>query len=143
MIWFGVGQKARPKRPAAGLLLVCRETGRVLLNKRANWMKEGGTWSTPGGVADREDENDLRVTAFREFAEEMGVWLDFGDCEFVTDYTSYDLRRSYTVYVATVDWEFDCYVDEKETVDYGWFTVEEALEENVHYLLRPVLKDFR
>lgn len=143
MIWFGVGRKAVPKRPAAGLLLISRETGRVLLNKRADWMAAGGSWSTPGGVADREDQGDLRITAHREFGEEMGVWLDFNDTEYVTQYTSYDLRRSYTVYVSTVDWEFDCFVDEHETVDYGWFTVEEALQLPLHYKLRPILLDFR
>ena len=143
MLWFGVGHKAKAKRPAAGLLLISRETGRVLLNKRADWMAAGGYWSTPGGVADEEDSGDLRLTAHREFGEEMGVWLEFTDTEYVTEYTTYDYRRSYTVYVATVDWEFDCFIDEDETVDYGWFTVEEALEMKVHWKLRPVLKDFR
>lgn len=145
MLWFGVGRKARPKRPAAGLLLISRETGRVLLNKRADWMAEGGTWSTPGGVADEEDGGELMITAVREFGEEMGVLieLDDPDIEYITDYTSYDHRRSYTVYVLSVDYEFDCWVDEKETVDYAWMDVEEAIAENVHWKLRPVLRDFR
>lgn len=142
MLWFGVGRSARPKRPAAGLLLISRETGRVLLNKRAQWMAEGGKWSTPGGVADEEDA-DLRETAHREFAEEMGVWLDEDDIEYVTEYTSFDHRRSYTVFVGTVDYEFDCYVDEKETTDFGWFDIEEAISADIHWKLRPVLRDFR
>lgn len=143
MIWFGVGRKAVAKRPAGGLLLISRETGRVLLNRRAHWMAAGGQWSTPGGVADETDV-DIWETAYREFGEEMGVYLEPGeDVEFVTEYKTYDHRRSYTVIVGTVDYEFDCYVDEKETIDYGWFTIEEALELDIHWKLRPVLRDFR
>jgi 8-oxo-dGTP diphosphatase len=143
MLWFGVGSKAVAKRPASGILLVCRETGRVLLAKRAKWMADGGTWSTPGGVADPGE--DLVEAAFREFAEEMGVLLTTSDCEFVTEYQTWNLRRSYTVYVAIVDEEFPVYVDEDETVDAEWFDVDEVLEPDfpLHPGLRPTLRDFR
>lgn len=54
---------------AAGLL-VLRDTD-VLLQHRARWSHEGGTWAVPGGALD-EDETPLQG-ALREAAEEAGI----------------------------------------------------------------------
>lgn len=54
---------------AAGLL-VCRDD-EVLLQHRAGWSHEGGTWAVPGGALD-PDETPL-VGALREAAEEAAV----------------------------------------------------------------------
>lgn len=142
MLWFGVGHKAKAKRPAAGLLLIAADTGRVLLAERAEWMAAGGTWSTPGGVID-EGEGPL-AGAVREFEEELGIMLGGPEnITYVTEYTTWDHRRSYTVFVCTVDWEFDTSVDGHETTDADWFEVDTALQMKLHPSLYAVLRDFR
>lgn len=56
-------------RGAAGLL-VARE-GTVLLQLRAAWAHQGGTWSVPGGA--RERGESATEAALREAHEELGV----------------------------------------------------------------------
>jgi 8-oxo-dGTP diphosphatase len=56
-------------RGAAGLLLA--ERGRVLLQLRARWAHQGGTWSIPGGA--RERGESMVDAALREAAEELGL----------------------------------------------------------------------
>lgn len=57
------------RRGAAGLLLA--EGGRVLLQLRARWAHQGGTWSIPGGA--REAGESYADAALREAEEELGV----------------------------------------------------------------------
>lgn len=57
------------RRGAAGLLLA--EGGRVLLQLRARWAHQGGTWSIPGGA--REAGESYAEAALREAREELGV----------------------------------------------------------------------
>lgn len=56
-------------RGAAGLL-VARD-GAVLLQLRARWSHQGGTWSVPGGA--RERGESAEQAALREAHEELGV----------------------------------------------------------------------
>lgn len=56
-------------RGAAGLLLA--EHGRVLLQLRARWAHQGGTWSIPGGA--RERGETWVQAAIREAGEELGL----------------------------------------------------------------------
>jgi 8-oxo-dGTP pyrophosphatase MutT (NUDIX family) len=67
---------------AAGLLVT--DGARVLLQRRAEWTHEGGTWAVPGGARDSH-ERPL-TAALREAAEEaeldpadvtpFGEWVD-------------------------------------------------------------------
>lgn len=57
------------RRGAAGLLLA--DAGSVLLQLRARWAHQGGTWSIPGGA--REDGETYAEAALRESHEELGV----------------------------------------------------------------------
>ena len=57
------------RRGAAGLLVADR--GRVLLQLRAGWSHQGGTWSIPGGA--RERGESAVTAALREAAEELGI----------------------------------------------------------------------
>ena len=54
---------------AAGLLLV--RDGHVLLQLRARWAHQGGTWSIPGGA--RERGESMVEAALREASEELGL----------------------------------------------------------------------
>lgn len=68
---------------AAGLLLLRRPGGgpgagsgrstahEVLLQLRAGWTHEGGTWGLPGGA--RDSHEDAVTAALREAAEEAGI----------------------------------------------------------------------
>lgn len=56
-------------RGAAGLLLA--DGGRVLLQLRARWAHQGGTWSIPGGA--REPGETYAEAALRESEEELGI----------------------------------------------------------------------
>jgi len=65
---------------AAGLLLVrpddpevITEHHSVLLQLRAGWTHQGGTWSVPGGA--RDSHEDATDTALREAGEETGLVL--------------------------------------------------------------------
>jgi 8-oxo-dGTP diphosphatase len=57
---------------AAGLLLARDAT--VLLQLRAGWAHQGGTWSIPGGARD-PGESPTRA-ALRESEEELGLAAD-------------------------------------------------------------------
>jgi 8-oxo-dGTP diphosphatase len=57
------------RRGAAGLLLA--DAGRVLLQLRAGWAHQGGTWSIPGGA--RERGESAVEAALREAREEMAI----------------------------------------------------------------------
>ena len=82
---------------AAGLLLADGH-GHTLLQHRAPWTHEGGTWSITGGA--RDDGEDAVTAALRESAEEAG--LDPGDVLPVGWSVVDDGGWSYTTVVATV-----------------------------------------
>ncbi len=58
---------------AAGLLLL-REPGEALLQHRAAWVHDGGSWALPGGA--RDSHEDVVVAAVREAEEEVGLAAD-------------------------------------------------------------------
>lgn len=70
------------RRGAAGLLLA--DDGRVLLQLRARWAHQGGTWSIPGGA--RERGESAVQAALREAREEMAI--DRGDVEVRASYVA-------------------------------------------------------
>ena len=57
------------RRGAAGLLVA--HGGQVLLQLRAGWSHQGGTWSIPGGARERGETSV--ETALREAEEELGL----------------------------------------------------------------------
>jgi 8-oxo-dGTP pyrophosphatase MutT (NUDIX family) len=57
---------------AAGLLIV--DDGRAVLQHRAPWTHEGGTWSIPGGA--RDSHEDAVAAALREAGEEAAIAPD-------------------------------------------------------------------
>ncbi len=56
-------------RGAAGLLVASE--GAVLLQLRAHWAHQGGTWSIPGGAMERGESAE--TAALREAEEELGI----------------------------------------------------------------------
>ena len=65
------------KHGAAGLLLVAPRgdgTAAVLLQHRAPWSHQGGTWGLPGGA--RDSDETPKQAAEREAHEEAGLSAD-------------------------------------------------------------------
>ncbi len=62
---------------AAGLLLLAAHPGvdieqwQVLMQHRAHWTNNGGTWALPGGA--RDSHETVAVAALREASEETGI----------------------------------------------------------------------
>jgi 8-oxo-dGTP diphosphatase len=85
---------------AAGLLLaVPGATPVVLLQHRAPWSHQGGTWGLPGGAIDSHE--DSLTAALRETREETGVSAD--GVKVRGQITVSHGPWSYTTHVATVD----------------------------------------
>lgn len=129
----------RRKRRGAGLLLIARDSGKMLLGLRAAWMSDGCTWSTPGGLVDYREEPV--VAAIRELWEELGINLLNHTTELKhTHEAEYD-GRPYTTFLVEVETELEARADKYETLAAEWFTMEEAAEEDLHPGLRKSLQD--
>lgn len=59
------------KYGAAGLFLVSESTDTVLMQLRAHWTANGGTWGIPGGA--RDSHESPVDAAIRETVEETGI----------------------------------------------------------------------
>jgi 8-oxo-dGTP pyrophosphatase MutT (NUDIX family) len=67
--WCSYGHRHWGRYGAAGLLIT--DGARVLLQHRAAWTHEGGTWAVPGGARDSH-ESPINA-ALREAAEETSL----------------------------------------------------------------------
>lgn len=59
---------------AAGLFLVAYDTDSVLMQHRAYWTANGGTWGVPGGA--RDSHETVAQSALREAVEETNIATD-------------------------------------------------------------------
>lgn len=112
---------------AAGLLAVDVE-GRVLLQHRAPFSHQGGTWALPGGARDAHE--DAHQGALREAHEEAGVPHDAVEpwFEHVVDLGFW----SYTTCVMRVVTPFDAVVNDHESLELRWVAIEEVVEYELH-----------
>ena len=86
---------------AAGLLLLHPPSG-VLLQLRAEWSHQGGTWGIPGGALKKGE--DAVTAAIRESQEEAGIP---NGAARVIDHSVFDLGFwSYTTVLAIADTYF-------------------------------------
>lgn len=79
---------------AAGLLLIRKEE--VLLQLRAPWVHNGGTWGIPGGA--RDSHESWTEAAIREAVEEIGITP--GSLTLVRDYIDDHSTWSYVTVIA-------------------------------------------
>lgn len=103
----------------AGILLVARQTGRVLLLQRGEDCNEPLTWGLPGGKID-EGEN-ARTAAVRELEEEAGWYGPVSvmkDPIFIFEEPDFEFRT----YFGYIEEEFEPQLN-WESADAGWFSL--------------------
>lgn len=104
----------------------------VLLQHRAPWVHDGGTWGLPGGA--RDSHEDDVTAALREAAEEVGVRADHVRVVATLSGTDHgDWRYVYVVAVANEAAE--PYVANEESAELRW--LEAAVVDSVP--LHPAL----
>lgn len=120
---------------AAGLVLLRgREEGReVLLQLRADWTHQGGTWGMPGGA--RDSHEDVVAAALREAEEETGA--DPARVRVLGAVPGVDHRDwSYTYVLALAPPDLSVRVRNAETTELRW----SALPDVPGYPLHPALR---
>jgi len=131
----GCGRRHWGLHGAAGLLLVRRDSaGRathVVLQHRAPWSDQGGTWALPGGA--REPGETAVDAALREAREEAGL-----DPRVVAVRGEHVLTHpdwSYTTVLADALAPFEPTVTDAESVEVVWVRLDEVTD-------RPLLPAF-
>jgi 8-oxo-dGTP diphosphatase len=107
------------RRGAAGLLVA--DGGKVLLQLRAGWAHQGGTWSIPGGA--RERGESAVQAALREAREEMAIRS--GDVEVRSTYVVNCGGWAYETVLAVAAGEVHL-AHLSESVAHVWATPEEV-----------------
>ena len=105
---------------AAGLLI--SDGARVVLQHRAPWTHEGGTWALPGGA--RDSHEDVVAAALREAAEETE--LDPASVRPVATWVDDHGGWSYTTVVATAVLEVHPHAANAESTEIRWWQIDEV-----------------
>lgn len=112
---------------ASGLLLWHPDHG-ILLQHRATWSHNGGTWALPGGA--RRQHESAEDAALREAAEEAGVPGNLVTVLFVS---VFDLEYwSYTTVVARAEEHFVPVMGDAESLELEWVAVDEVSTRDLH-----------
>ena len=136
------GERHWGRYGAAGLLLVWRPPvgpAEVLLQHRAAWTHQGGTWALPGGA--RGHDETPQQAATREAHEEAGLDPDSvttGELV-VVDHGPW----SYTYVVASVAERPDLVPTDQETEDLAWVPLDEVAAYPLHPLFAQAWPDLR
>ncbi|MBV9592825.1 MAG: NUDIX hydrolase [Actinobacteria bacterium] len=122
-----LGHRHWGRHGAAGLLLV--DGARTVLQHRAEWTHEGGTWGLPGGA--RDSHEDPVQAALREAWEEaeiagttvspLGFWID--------DHGGW----SYTTVVAEAAGLIEPHAANAESTEIRWWTEPAILDLPLHH----------
>lgn len=114
---------------AAGLLVVDPVERVVLLQLRAEWSHNGGTWGVPGGA--RDSHETAEEAALREAQEELGVnpasVMVFGQHE--EDHGTW----RYDTILAAGRRDQIALVHNRETTDAAWFDLDLVDQQPLHH----------
>lgn len=112
---------------AAGVLAYDSDRG-VLLQHRAQWSHNGGTWGLPGGAL--HEGEDAVAGALREAHEEAAVP---GENVSVLFTSVLDLGYwSYTTVVLLVTDPFEPVISDPESIELQWVPLEDVLGRELH-----------
>jgi ADP-ribose pyrophosphatase YjhB (NUDIX family) len=111
---------------AAGVLVT--DGDRVVLQHRATWTHEGGTWAVPGGA--RDSHEDAATAALREAAEEAALDPAFVEpfAEWVDDHGGW----SYTTVLARALTELDPHAANGESIEIRWWPIDQVTALPLH-----------
>lgn len=125
---------------AAGILPIAKDTGRILVNHRSEYVNEPNTWGVWGGAL-KQGESP-RQGALTEFQEET----EFNDdIQLIPSYVFKKERNGeivfeYHNFIGLLDSEFEPSLD-WESQGYKWLTYSELLElPNKHFGLQTLLQ---
>lgn len=113
---------------AAGILVACRDTGRVLLGLRSAGSKNPGTWAVFGGR--QEHDEDPNECASRELKEETGIDVDAEELQFLHERSRDGGKYSTFLYVVEEEDDVEIRLND-EHEDFDWFHLED-LPEDLH-----------
>lgn len=113
---------------AAGLLLF--RSGEVLLQLRAPWVHNGGTWGIPGGA--RDSHEDWLQAAMREAMEEIGIQSEMIDISATLTYSDDHGDWRYETIIARALDHFEIGEGNHETVEAEWISLERVVELPLH-----------
>ena len=130
---------------AAGLVLVrpgrdVHDEAEVLLQLRAGWTHQGGTWGVPGGA--RDSHEDVVAAALREAHEEVGVdpaRLNVAGSSVGTDHG--DWRYDYVI--AWTDRELVVRAVNDESDEVRWVALDEVTALPLHPALAATWASLR
>lgn len=115
---------------AAGLLIHDPDRG-VLLQHRAVWSAQGGTWGIPGGALDESETP--KQGAIRECWEETGVPGPNG--EGITVIGEYRVDKdgwAYTTVITQVTQRLEANVADAESIELRWVPLDEVAGYELH-----------
>lgn len=130
---------------AAGLVLldavsVDAGTQRLLLQLRAEWVHQGGTWGLPGGA--RDSHEDAVAAALREAAEEAGTSAQ--RLTVLAEHLGVDhVDWSYTYVLAVAGPGLQVRVSTAESVDLRWVDLDEVASMSLHPALAAAWPELR
>ena len=111
---------------AAGILITDGE--RVVLQHRAEWTHEGGTWAVPGGA--RDSHEDPVAAALREAVEE--TTLDPAHVVPFDEWVDEHGGWSYTTVIARTEHRVELEPANPESIAVRWWPVGEVAELELH-----------
>lgn len=130
---------------AAGVLPICKTTGRILLCKRGSKISNPNQWANLGGKCNIGESP--YETAIREFYEESGCILSV---KLIPSYIDeHDDGFKYHNFIGLVDGEFVPKVNKMtvdfdiEIADYKWLTFDELLKfdkDKLHFGIKQIIK---
>lgn len=111
---------------AAGILIT--DGRRVVLQHRAEWTHEGGTWAIPGGA--RDSHEDAVSAALREASEETD--LDTAAVTPTHQWVDEHGGWSYTTVVAHTDADLQVRPVNAESIDVRWWSIDKVVDLPLH-----------
>lgn len=114
---------------------ITRKEDKILLVRIAPPFAESGKWNFPGGVI--EDGEDIQAGLTREVFEETGVSCLVGEVR--DNFTTENPDNDITIFDATYT-QGTIVLQEEEILEARWFTVSDALNLNLAFNIRDLIR---